>query len=154
MRVRFITTSENPFGAEKYVEKELPCAPNLGDLVEFTRTEAACLDRAYGSGALLVVLKRLFLANGYLCVTVDSEPKDIISTLEQTSVIDERYLLDLSELHLDKSIVTRLRNNANCNTVGDIMKKGRKELLSTPNIGSISIQYIEEALERIGICFK
>ena len=83
-----------------------------------------------------------------------SEANDIISTLEQTSVIDERYLLDLSELHLDKSIVTRLRNNANCNTVGDVMKKGRKELLSTINIGGISIQYITEALNRIGICFK
>lgn len=73
MRVIFITKSESPFGAEKYVEKELACAPNLGDSVEFTREEAVCLDRAYGSGALLVVLKRCFLANGYLCVTVDTD---------------------------------------------------------------------------------
>ena len=139
MRVRFITTSESPFGAEKYVEKELPCAPSLGDFVEFTRAEAVCLDRAYGSTALLVVLKRCFLVNGILCVTVD---------------VDKRYSLDLSELHLDKSIVTRLKSSANCNTVGDIINKGRKELLNTPNIGGISIQYITKALKEIGICFK
>lgn len=72
MKVRFITTSGSPFDGE-YLEKELPCAPNLGDYVEFAQEEAAFLDRNDENGALLVVLERCFIADGSLCVTVDTD---------------------------------------------------------------------------------
>lgn len=73
MKVIFITTSGSPFDG-KYLEKELPCAPNLGDFIEFTDEEAVCLDRNVDvGGALLVVIERCFLANGALCVTVDTD---------------------------------------------------------------------------------
>lgn len=71
MKVRFITTSGSPFDGE-YLEKELSCAPNLGDYIEFTKEEAIALDRNDESGALLIVLERCFLADGNLCVTVDT----------------------------------------------------------------------------------
>ena len=73
MKVRFITTSGSPFDGE-YLEKEMSCAPNLGDYVEFTQEEAIALDRNDDvGGALLVVIERCFLANGALCVTVDTD---------------------------------------------------------------------------------
>lgn len=72
MKVRFITTSGSHFDGE-YLEKELSCAPNLGDFIEFTDEEAVYLDRNDDvGGALLIVLERCFLADGALCVTVDT----------------------------------------------------------------------------------
>lgn len=73
MKVRFITTSGSPFDGE-CLEKELSCAPNLGDYIEFTKEEAVFLDRNDDvGGALLIVIERCFLADGSLCVTVDTD---------------------------------------------------------------------------------
>ena len=57
MKIRFITTSGSPFDGA-YLEKEMSCAPNLGDFVEFTKAEAAFLDREDVGVALLLVLER------------------------------------------------------------------------------------------------
>lgn len=72
MKVRFITTSGSPFDG-CHLEKEMPCAPCLGDFVEFTSAESSFLEREGADGALLLVLERCFLADGSLCVTVDTD---------------------------------------------------------------------------------
>lgn len=84
-----------------------------------------------------------------------SEAKVVIAEVEKFSEEnkDKRFLLDLSKLDMDSVTISRLRQ-AKCNTVGEVLKMGRINLMKFRGISYKTIDKVRNAFENIGIDFR
>jgi DNA-directed RNA polymerase subunit alpha len=67
-----------------------------------------------------------------------------------TDIPDEKYNMPVEELDLSVRTMNSLRRGG-ITTVGDLLAKGEKELLSLRNFGQKSRQEVEERLKSIGL---
>ena len=82
----------------------------------------------------------------YARVSQIEEEKQLV----RLSIPDEKYNMSIEQLDLSVRTINSLRRS-NITTVGELMTKGEKELLSIRNFGQKSKQELEERLKALGL---
>jgi DNA-directed RNA polymerase subunit alpha len=69
------------------------------------------------------------------------------------SIPDEQYNMPVEQLNLSVRVLNSLRRGG-ITTVGELLSKGERELMSLRNFGSKSKQEVEDKLKEMGLSFN